>query len=46
MLCIVIILQEVQEDIHKMIAEVATSESDEDDDLLDDKVEGRILILL
>jgi len=29
-----------------MIAEVATSESDEDDDLSDDKVEGRILILL
>jgi len=29
-----------------MIAEAASSESDEDDDLSDDTVEGRILILL
>ena len=32
----IIILQEVQQKINKMIEEAATSESDEDDDLSDD----------
>ena len=39
---VIIILQEVQQKINKMIEEAATSESDEDDDLSDDTVEGRI----
>ena len=39
---VIIILQEVQQQINKMIEEAATLESDEDDDLSDDTVEGRI----
>jgi len=39
----IIILQEVQQEINKMIEEAPTSESDDDDDdLSDDTVEGRI----
>ena len=40
----IIILQEVQQQINKMIEEATTKESDEDEDadLSDDTVEGRI----
>ena len=40
-----LLLQEVQQEINEMISEAATSQSDEDDDLSDDAVEGEALML-
>ena len=38
----IIILQEVQQEINKMIGEVAPTDSDDDADLSDETVEGRL----
>ena len=38
----IVILQEVQKEINKMIKEAAPTDSDDDADLSDDTVEGRL----